>query len=144
MKNFPRYIPEYKSPPAYTNLIVFSRYNYSQSPTSALLAGGDAVFWARAAYALEDPAQTFNDSLLCTQSQSISRRPRQVPDSATFEVYPNPAADFVIIHTQQVADETGITIKLHDLLGNEQLKLTFTSGKQLHKLTPQVFNRGCT
>ncbi len=98
------------------------------------LAGGDAVFWARAAYALEDPAQTFNDSLLCTQSQSISRRPRQVPDSATFEVYPNPAADFVIIHTQQVADETGITIKLHDLLGNEQLKLTFTSGKQLHKL----------
>jgi len=60
--------------------------------------GGDAVFYARSLYALLQPNAVYDDALLCsTSGQYIAIPSENAQDSGSFELYPNPTADIIVL-----------------------------------------------
>lgn len=95
------------------------------------LAGGDAVYWARAAYALAFPAATYNDSLLCAQAQPLLGKPRNNDPYPAFNLFPNPAQDFVVVQPQNLPETTEVSVVLYDMMARERLSLYSMGNKAL-------------
>jgi hypothetical protein len=83
------------------------------------LVGGNAVYRARAMYALIDDEQAYDDPALCLQHGLIYRSMQQAGGRAV-SVVPNPASEMVTLRYGLDADETG-TFTLYDALGHPVL-----------------------
>jgi len=84
------------------------------------LAGGDAVYWARATYALVDAAISFNDSLLCVASQQLKSPGSNKTITPGFMVYPNPAVQgYLIVQPRGLPADAAVTVVLRDVFGRE-------------------------
>jgi len=81
--------------------------------------GGDGVYHARSLYALVDPLATYNDVTLCSGQQSFAAPVPSVNSSPAFELYPNPASNFIILRPVGINEEAQCLTTVHDLLGLE-------------------------
>lgn len=84
------------------------------------LTGGNAVYRARAMYALIDDEQDYDDPALCLQHGLIYRSMQQVGGHA-ITVVPNPATDHVSLVLDEPWDAPGVFI-VYDAMGAEVMR----------------------
>ncbi|MBX2928398.1 MAG: T9SS type A sorting domain-containing protein [Saprospiraceae bacterium] len=102
-------------------------------------SGGDAVFFARSLYALIDPDAGYDDELLCSVGGQFRALPEQARTVETgFEIYPNPAGDYIIIRTAGIEDNERATVVLYDLMGREILRTAVAGNADFALNTEQV------
>jgi nitrous oxidase accessory protein NosD len=101
--------------------------------------GGDAVFYARSLYALLEPDALYDDALLCSSTgQSRALIPQDLTVVAGFELYPNPAGDYIIIRTSGIEDSARASVVLYDLMGREILHTAVVGNSDFVLNTEQV------
>lgn len=101
---------------------------FTSGQTGALLAianqcpmvGGNAVFRARALYALINGTQDYDDEMLCLQ-HGIILKSRHPTAAATLNVIPNPTNNEATLVLEQMLDEPGVFV-VFDALGSEVLR----------------------
>ncbi|MBX2928393.1 MAG: T9SS type A sorting domain-containing protein [Saprospiraceae bacterium] len=102
-------------------------------------SGGDAVFFARSLYALIDPDAGYDDELLCSVGGQYRALPTQTRTlEAGFEIYPNPAGDYVVIRTAGIEDNARASVVLYDLMGREILRTAVAGNTDFILNTEQV------
>lgn len=84
------------------------------------LTGGNAVYRARALYALIDDEQDYDDPVLCLQHGLIYRSMQQVGDHA-ITVVPNPATDHASLVLDEAWDAPGVFV-VYDAMGAEVMR----------------------
>lgn len=97
------------------------------------LIGGNAVYRARAIYALIDNEQDFDDPSLCLPFGIIVRNVEQVATTG-FTVMPNPAQDEVALVCAASFDGSP-TVVFYDAVGHEVLRKTSSGDQQRFHLS---------
>ena len=108
----------------YLNTFAENVFEFSPAQENSLLsianqcpmAGGPAVFKARALYAQIDPQQSFDDALLCLQQGILLREGKDDIHSA-FKVYPNPTNNLLNIE-YTIDTESKASISIYNTVGN--------------------------
>lgn len=85
------------------------------------LTGGNAVYRARAMYALIDDEQDYDDPALCLQHGLIYRNMQQVDGHDAITVVPNPATDHASLVLDEAWDAPGVFV-VYDAMGAEVMR----------------------
>jgi hypothetical protein len=104
------------------------------------MAGGQAVFRARALYGLFDDAQDYDDASTCLSLGIVFRNLEQ-SDPPAVTVIPNPASDNITVYCVLEPDETG-TLILFDALGAEAIRYPMTGRTQQQVFSVSRLSQG--
>ena len=132
----------------YLNTFAENVFEFSPAQENSLLsianqcpmAGGPAVFKARALYAQIDPQQSFDDALLCLQQGILLREGKDDIHSA-FKVYPNPTNNLLNIE-YTIDTESKASISIYNTVGNFVLEKELDTKANKHQLSFKKFNNG--
>ena len=102
-----------------------ARWQMQQCP----MAGGPAVFRARALYALVDDKIMFDDFKICNSASIQLKKAKDAAGQGTFfKLYPNPANDKATLEYYISETET-IKFELMNATGQELIKVNLKGGK---------------
>ncbi len=97
------------------------------------LAGGEAVYCARAMYSLIDADAYYLDKDLCTQSGNNWRKGETLTTNESFQLYPNPTESTVNVHYNVIENITCI-FTLYNTLGQVQQQTYLLNNVENHTI----------
>ncbi|HNQ12412.1 MAG TPA: T9SS type A sorting domain-containing protein [Bacteroidia bacterium] len=100
-------------------------YSFNSSQQSQLWSicnqcpyvAGDAVFRARALYALVNDSMYFNDLTLCKNAGIINRFEAEASEAESFQIYPNPSSGMFTIALSEFIDAGNLSIAIYTMQG---------------------------
>ena len=105
------------------------------------MAGGPAVFKARALYAQIDPQQSYDDAILCLQQGLLLREQKEDENVQIIKVYPNPTTGLVTI-IYKTHDESNVSFKLYSTMGEILFSENLNNNQTKQIINVSAFNNG--